>query len=96
MFITLLPRILPIEIPLSPEQEANKLTRNSGAEVPNATIVNPIMIGLIEYAAAIDDAFSTSQSELKNNKTRPIVRSKQLKIINLPVFFVKWLKTRNI
>jgi len=83
--MTLLPNIFPMEIPLSPEHEAKRLTRNSGVEVPKATIVKPTTIGLTEKEDAIEDALSTSHSELKNNKIRPITNNKEFKIIFSPI-----------
>ena len=42
IFAMLLPIIFPIDIPGLPVRTANKLTINSGREVPKATIVKPI------------------------------------------------------
>ena len=56
----LLPTILPTEISACSRIAANVVTANSGAEVPNATIVRPIMISEIPSFSAIAEADSTS------------------------------------
>ena len=62
MFTILLPSTFPSTIPVFPDSEAKKLTMNSGADVPNATIVRPMtMFGML-YRFASDDAPSTSMS----------------------------------
>ena len=45
IFIVLLPMIFPIANPGLPLMHENTFTIISGSEVPNATIVNPMMSG---------------------------------------------------
>jgi hypothetical protein len=63
MLATLLPRIFPREIPSEPLKAAIRLTRSSGAEVANATTVNPTIAGLIEKERARDADPLTIHSE---------------------------------
>ena len=49
----LLPIILPTAISFAPESDASRVVTSSGAEVPIATIVRPIMRGDILLARAI-------------------------------------------
>ena len=48
MLTMLLPRTFPSTISVFPAREAKKLITNSGADVPNATIVRPMtMFGML-------------------------------------------------
>ncbi len=54
------PIIFPTEILLTPRIAADMVTQNSGAEVPNATIVRPIINSETPNRLAILEAESTS------------------------------------
>ena len=57
----LLPMMFPMTISERPSAEATEFTTSSGAEVPNATIVNPITKSDTLFFFANDEAPSTSQ-----------------------------------
>ena len=57
----LLPIMLPKTISDKPSYDATEFTTNSGAEVPKATIVNPITRSETLYFLAKDEAPFTSQ-----------------------------------
>ncbi len=63
ILITLLPRIFPMEISPEPLRAATKLTRSSGADVANETIVSPTITGLTENINAVDEEPLTRNSE---------------------------------
>ncbi len=63
IFITLLPRILPSDIPPEPLKAATRLTKSSGAEVANETIVRPTITGLTANIMAVDAAPSTRSDD---------------------------------
>ncbi len=62
IFAMLLPRILPIAISVVPLNDAITLTTNSGIDVPNATIVRPIISVETLNLFASEDEPSTKKS----------------------------------
>jgi hypothetical protein len=80
-----------MESPSAPLFEANRLTINSGAEVPKATIVRPIIIGLICIVIAMLDEPSTSHSEPKYRRNKPMHKKKMLKIIESQSLFLLFI-----
>ena len=62
-FATLEPTTFPITISVSPANTAATDAANSGKEVPNATIVTPMINGEIPKDKPISSAESTNQSE---------------------------------
>jgi hypothetical protein len=77
----LLPTIFPIEMPLFCSIAATILTTNSGAEVPNDTIVNPITTGLTPNDSAIRDAFRIISSAPTQSSTKPTMKIENSNII---------------
>ena len=73
-----LPRTLPNTISVLPDANALIETANSGAEVPNATIVNPIRIFEILKFCAVDAAPSTNMSAPFIKNTKPKTNNKIL------------------
>jgi len=71
IFVILLPIMFPIETPTEPLAIAIKLTKNSGAEVANARIVRPTIIGRIEKESAKADVPFTSQLEPAHKRVIP-------------------------
>ena len=72
MLKILLPTIFPIAISAFPFIAADIEVHNSGREVPNATIVNPINLWLNPNAVAINVADLTTKFEPATIKTKPI------------------------
>ena len=71
IFRILLPIMLPMVISALPFRAADMLTAASGALVPIATMVRPIIRGGIFNFAAISDAPSTNQSAPLTRRTNP-------------------------
>jgi hypothetical protein len=72
MLQMLLPTTLPTAIMLFPWMEEMRLTTSSGAEVPKATTVKPMTIGVTPMLRArLEDPF-TSHSAPKYSSTNPI------------------------
>ena len=82
-FIMLLPITLPSTISVLLEPSALIDTANSGADVPNATIVKPINIFDTLKFCAVDDAPSTNISAPLINNTNPTINNNILIIIFL-------------
>jgi hypothetical protein len=76
------PSTLPKTISEEPLEAAITFTTNSGAEVPKATTVNPIMILGIPKLVAKPDAASTSLSAPKINRTSPVINKSKVMIIS--------------
>ena len=76
MFAILEPTILPMEIPAEPFKADFMLTTNSGADVPNATIVKPMMIVGMCNLLAIATAPFTIYSAPPINKIKPAIIKK--------------------
>jgi len=70
MFAIFDPTTLPITISDCPAKTAAIEEANSGKEVPNATIVTPIIKGEIPNESPISSAASTNQSEDFNNSPK--------------------------
>jgi hypothetical protein len=77
------PTTLPKAIAVLPDKALVTETTSSGVDVPNATTVNPITIGLIFSFRATADAPSTSKSAALTKMPRPTINSRKLKIIDL-------------
>ena len=75
MFATLLPSAFPRAIPGRPSAAARVVTTSSGSEVPQATMVKPIIIGEIPSRRAMLTPPSTSQSAPFTSKMRPKARA---------------------
>ncbi len=73
MLITLLPRMLPRDIPPEPFTAATRLTSNSGAEVAKETIVRPTITGLTANMTAVDAAPSTSRDDPTKSRINPSI-----------------------
>src|SRR3989344_1881722 len=86
----LLPRILPMAIWLLPWKLANRLTNNSGVEVPNATMVRPMAKSEILNLLAMEDAPSTSQSAPLIRAIKPIMRSKYVSILLIILHYLSF------
>lgn len=71
----LLQTILPIAISVTHCIAACTLTTNSGTEVPNATNVNPTIIGEILIFFANAEDHSTNQSAPFTNSTNQIINN---------------------
>ena len=69
--MVLLPMIFPIASPGLPFMHENTLTIISGSDVPNATIVNPMMSGESLAFTPIEVAPFTSQLAPKISATKP-------------------------
>ena len=82
--------LLPITLPsnISVEPEANELieTANSGALVPNATMVRPIKVLETLKLVAIDEAPSTNQSAPLIRMIKPVISSIICNNISMFVF----------
>ena len=78
---------LPSTISLLPEANACIDTANSGALVPNATIVNPINIFDTLKFSAVFDAPSTKISAPLIKSTNPSTKSAMLINISMFIFF---------
>lgn len=76
IFAILDPTIFPIVIPVAPLRLAEILTTNSGAEVPNATIVSPIIRSEILSFLAIEEAPSTKRSAPLMRIINQIIKSR--------------------
>ena len=70
----LLPTTLPIAMSALPCSAPDILTANSGAEVPNDTMVKPITIGEILKRLAIEEAPSVRPFAPVRISPRPIIR----------------------
>lgn len=82
--------ILAIAISLLPLMAAVILTAASGALVPKATIVNPIIKGEILKNLAIDEAPETKVSAPFINSINPII-NKYNPIVRPPIHFLSLL-----
>jgi hypothetical protein len=71
----------------SPLNEATELTINSGADVPKATIVNPITKSEILFYFANHEAPSTTQLDPKNKLVKPT----NIKMEDIIIFFYTFL-----
>ena len=76
VLMILLPRILVRAISEEPSDAATMLTTNSGADVPNATIVRPITKSEMLRRLAKPDAPLMSQSAEIVNRAKPTIKSK--------------------
>ncbi len=90
MLITLLPRILPRDIPPDPFTAATRLTSNSGAEVAKDTIVRPTITGLTANMTAVDAAPSTSIDDPAKSSINPSISI--VPCVNTLLFMTFWLK----
>lgn len=81
MLKILLPTTLPIANSALPSMADRMLITNSGAEVPNATIVNPITRSLTPHFFATDDAPSVRQLAPTKIKARPPINNRMFIII---------------
>ncbi len=79
IFSRLLPRMLPIAMPVVPANAAEMLIAASGALVPNATMVSPMTICGIWNFSAMPDAPSTK-------KSAPFIKIKKPATINKTLF----------
>ena len=70
------PTTLPIAISVFPLMLANRLTINSGEDVPNDTMVSPITMLEMLYFLAIAAEPSTNRSAPFINNTNPIANRK--------------------
>ena len=85
-FRMLLPITVAIKTSVFPEMREANETANSGALVPNATIVKPInCLGSLKFEAA-EDAPSTNQSAPLIRITNPTIRSMICNIISMFIF----------
>ena len=73
MFMVLLPMIFPIASPGLPLMHENTLIIISGSDVPNATMVNPMMSGDILALTPIEVAPFTSQLAPRIRATKPMI-----------------------
>lgn len=89
-FVIQLPRTLPNTISVLPDANALIDTANSGAEVPNAIIVNPISIFDTLKFWAVEDAPSTNMSAPFIKSTNPKTNNKMLIIIFNPYLYNKY------
>ena len=71
MFAILLPKILPMAMSVFPWMLAIMLTINSGADVPNATMVSPITKDEMPNFLATEEAPSTKKLAPLIRKTKP-------------------------
>lgn len=85
MFAILLPITFPIVIPVTPFRLELILTTNSGADVPNATIVSPIIISEILNFLASEEAPITRRSAPLIKIMNPIMKSPS--VINVDMLF---------
>jgi len=76
MFAMLLPITLPTAKSVFPWIAENRFTINSGADVPNATMVSPMTIGLTPSFFAMDDDPLTSASPPRIRIPRPSKRKR--------------------
>ena len=74
IFAILLPTTFPMAISDDPSRTEKILTISSGAEVPNATTVSPITMGVIPNFLAREDAPRTRVSAPAIKITKPIIR----------------------
>lgn len=65
-------------MPVAPLRLELTLTTSSGAEVPKATMVSPMMISEIQNFFATEEEPSTSISAPLMRKTKPIRKSKRV------------------
>src|SRR3989344_1082861 len=87
----LLPKILPMAISVLPWMLAKILTINSGADVPNATMVSPITKAEMPNFLAIDEAPSTKKSAPLTRKANPAIR----KIYGIALNIILYYFTEN-
>jgi hypothetical protein len=87
MLKILLPTTLPIAISALPCIEDRRLITNSGADVPNATIVRPITRSDILNRLATDAAPSVSALAPANINARPATNIKIFQIITFSLLF---------
>ena len=73
--------MFPKTISENPLNEAIELTTNSGADVPKATIVNPITKSEMLFFLANEEAPSTSQFAPKIKLVKPSIIKKADRII---------------
>ena len=89
-FRVLLPMTVAMRTSVLPEMREAKETANSGALVPNATMVRPMScLGTLKLEA-VDEAPSTNQSAPLISKTNPIARSSICMIVSMSVFCYLW------
>lgn len=69
-------KTFPIVIPVAPLKLEETFTTNSGAEVPKATMVNPIIKSETLSLFAIEEAPSTNKSAPLMRKTNQITNNK--------------------
>ena len=90
------PTTLPTAISFAPSSAAVTLTASSGADVPNATIVSPMMSGDTPRRRARPDAPETNQSAPLTSRAKPATRQMTAKIGNInttPFWRVQQKKT---
>ena len=80
----LLPKIFPKIISEYPLYDAKEFTTSSGAEVPNETIVSPIIRSDTYYFLARAEAPSTSQLAPNINAANPAI----IKIDKITMYYV--------
>ena len=83
--------MFPKTISESPLNEATELTTNSGADVPKATIVNPMTKSETLFFFANDDAPSTSQFAPKIKLANPVIIKIIVTIISYNLWFFEFI-----
>jgi hypothetical protein len=92
----LLPIIFPKTMSENPFKEAKKLTINSGADVPKATIVNPITRSGTLFFFANEEAPDTSQFAPKIRHVNPKTINNEATIIFYQDVFLHHKNYQNI